>query len=145
MDMNDVRVLCIKDVYYVPVDDVSGVDMLGKKAVVALKLTKDWQKVYFTPGTANLEEDPVLGERAYSFTQRFSMDIPGEDDDSFEWVDSVENQPVLIKLICGNGTKLLGTLDSPCRMKIGYSMLGSGMVVRVERKVKEKARWLEVD
>jgi hypothetical protein len=143
MEMNETRVLHIKEVWYVFTSDVSGVGSLGSKATVVLKNGKDWARVYFTPGTANLEEETQLDGRVNSVQQKFGMVLPGEDESSTEWVDETENRPVLLKLVASSGTKLLGTLDAPCRMKIGYSMMDSGMVVRVERKGKEKARWLD--
>lgn len=143
MKMNETRNIIIEEVWYVPTSDVNSIGLLGGKDVVTLKSGKDWLKVYFTPGTASLEEDPIREGRADAFTQRFVMSLPGEDEDTREWIDEVDNRPVLLKLVQNNGVKLLGSMAVPCRMKIGYSLTGSGMNVRVERRSTDRVRWME--
>lgn len=142
MKMNDTRNIIIEEVWYVLKEDVDAIGMLGGKDTVVLKTGKDWAKVYFTPGSANFAEEPITEGRAEAFSQRFVMSLPGEDEDTREWVEEIDNRPLLLKLVQNNGVKLLGSLAVPCRMKIGYSLTGSGMNVRVERKTTDRARWM---
>jgi hypothetical protein len=141
MEMNDLRVIRIDEVWYVPTTDVQSYGIVSDRAVVTLKSGKSWVNMYFTPGTAALEESHADEGRAWAYLQRFSASMPGEDIENTEWVDEYNNRPVLIKLVQNNGVKLLGSLDIPCRMRLTYSTTESGILLRVERKSKERARW----
>jgi len=142
MDMNELRVVRIDEVWYVPISDVQSLGYVLGKAVVTLKNNTEWLRMYFTPGTAMLEESHSDEGKVWSYAQRFGASIPGEDVDNTEWIDDYNNKPVLIKLVQNNGTKLLGSLDIPCRMKITWSLSESGHAIRVDRKSKERARWM---
>jgi len=140
--MNDLRVVRIDEIWYVPISDVSSVGNVSGDVVVSLKNDKNWTQIYFTPGSVNFEEAYSDEGRIWCIAQRLTFTVPGEDKESTDWVDEYNNRPVLIKLVQNNGSKLLGAMDPPCRMRISSSLSESGFTVRVERKSKEKARWL---
>lgn len=111
----------ICEVYFVETKNVSGVSQNGKTKSLTISVG-DWEKIYFSPGTAKFNELFKDSDAGGYYNQSLELSFPGIDNETqLENFNMFNRKRMLIKIIYGNGTtKLIGDLEHPCLAEKSY-------------------------
>jgi hypothetical protein len=84
---------------------------------VSFNIGKNWQEIYFTPGTAELSEKSKDTDSGELIEQSLKFIFPGEDESNLAALDLIAGRPVLVKVQYSIGlSKLIGDLDNGSKL-----------------------------
>lgn len=111
---NLVQLIC--KLYYGLPDEISSIyedpakDEFHK--IVTFKTGKVWKDLYFTPGSADFQEQEKQDDAGPVFDQALKFILPGEDDTLEALLDVLRTRCVVIRMEYMSGaSKLIGDLD----------------------------------
>jgi hypothetical protein len=111
---------------------------------VVFKSGKDWEELYFTSGTAELEEKEKSSEAGVFYDQILSFLFPGDDTTTLSDFGNYGNKRFIVKFTyCNADIRLLGDILNPARLNIDFSLNDAGYKCSFQREGKEKAYLLE--
>lgn len=100
----------------------------------------DWNLIYSTLGKIVFEEEQQEDPAGPFFNQKLEFPYPGEDYSTRINLDNLENQRYLVAITYNSGIrKLLGDLENPCTLKLGFSIEKGGRIITFQRRSIEPA------
>lgn len=142
IDKNTHLVPKICSIYFENIKGVNtisdGTDKYHKS--VSFKTGFAWNKIYFTPGTAQFEEPEANTAAGTAFNQKLSLSFPGDDITNYAAFDNSHAKRYIVKMIFDNGTsKIFGDIFNPVLMKKDDSTSKGGSAITFYRSGTDKA------
>ena len=107
-----------------------------------------FKQIYFTPGTAEFEEEETEKDGGVIFKQELKLIIPGEDHDTASLLQAIRNRPLLIKITFSNHErKLIGLPENPARFARKQKITGkvSSANISFICSAMESAWWISFE
>ena len=137
---NDPIVGCV---YLFPVDIESEIQVGSNKISVTRVAGKDWNPVYFTPGSAILTTQESIPFAGRLIESKFEMKIPGSSADLTAELDRICGRAIVLKLIFESGDAIICG-GKECKLRLSASStIGpqKGNVVGFVYKSGKDFRW----
>lgn len=89
-----------------------------------------WKPIYFTPGTASLNDDSTIEFQGEKIAYTFAMGIPGNDGALRHAVRAICGRPVVVALEYDDGDRIYcGGKDKKLRLKVQGKSAGADELV----------------
>jgi hypothetical protein len=95
----------ITGVKYVLPENISS-ETIGNDVVCTLNPGIEWKSIYFTPGTADLNDSSSKDGMGIKYSYNFQMDVPGGGKDLNKELDSICSRPIVLLIEYSDGESL---------------------------------------
>ncbi len=147
MNKNSNLVPAVCAIFCAPLDDVDAMTSTPDRfhRHVDLKTGKSWERIYFTPGTAEFTEKPKDTDSGELIEQSLKCMFPGEDDSNLAAFDAIASRPLLVVLQLNTGeSKIIGDMGNGAKFfqTSQFSVKGSGSQLEFSCMATYRACWV---
>lgn len=134
-------------IFFSPLEDIDTISSSPDRfhRFMYFETGKDWQEIYFTPGTAEFVEKPKDNDSGELIEQSLKFIFPGEDSGNLASLDAILNRPAVVKLQYPDGTsKLLGEIGNGAKLSqiLQVSSKASGSQMEFFCMATYRACWI---